>query len=303
MANKRIYSEVDAPTFNTILLGGMTAISTDQGYVHSADSQADGAQGPSDADSAGQKVTFSLTTEDVLQLIPLLISTPTAGEWYGHESGAATYGKGTLVAPVFHSGRFTSQRGSYASISLEGQCRFPDAAATFDDVEGFAVSVAAPTIAHPLRQWQPKSATHDAVIPLHVQALNFAVIGRLIEDYGDTDLGTTAVDVNGYGLVTVELTVRDSTVHAGPPTHDVATALMNNGVKDLIVRFEGVGDTPDYKVTLRNCKWRSKRKAGGRDWTGHTLNGVLQWRDPTGDTVRTINHATPATRLIDFVAA
>lgn len=305
MANKRIYDEVDGLKFNgasPISVGGVTSISTEQGYVHNIDSRNDGVDGPSDVDSAGQKVTFSVQTEDVLQIIPLLIATFTSVEWFGHESGTSTYGKGTLANPVLHSGRFTAGLGSYATISMDGQCRFGAAADTFDDVEGFLDGQTVPTLTHPGRQWQPGNAVHGALTALHVQSLGFNIAGRVLEDYDAGDMGTTAVDVAGYGAVGVDLTIRDAAKQAGSPTHNLATALMKNGIADLVVPLLGVGDTADKTLTLRNCKWRSYRRAGGRDWTGFTLSGVLQWRDPTGSppVIRTLGDATPAARLINF---
>lgn len=305
MANKRIYDEVDGLKVNAMPIGGVTAINTEQGYVHEVDSLSDGVAGPSDVDQAGQRVTFSINTTDVINLIPLLISTPSGAEWYGHESGAATYGKATLVNPVCHSGRFAAALGSYATITVDGQCRFANATDTFDNIEGFLAGQSGPTLTHPSRLWQPKSAAHGALSPLHVQALSFNVAGRLMEGYDGGDKGLTAVDVAGYGVVGVELTIRDVTQQTGPPTHDIATALMKNGVKDLVVAFEGVGTTPNYNLTLRNCKFASRRKATGRDWTGWTMGAKLQWRDPTGSppVIRTLVDATPANRLIDFAQA
>lgn len=303
--NKRVYDEVDGLKINTISIGGVTGIDVEQSHAVEIDSVSDGVDGPSDADQAGQQVTFTIITTDVIQLIPLLISTPGSAEWFGHESGAATYGKGTLVNPVCHSGAFSSALGSYATITVNGQCRFPTAASTFKDVEGWLAAQQGPTLTHPSKLWQPKSAVHGALEPLHVQALNFNIPGRLMTDHDGGDKGITAVDVAGYTLGAVDLTIRDSTQQTGPPTHDMATALIENGKNDLVVSFEGVGDTPDYNLTLRNMVFRRKRKTGGRGWSGHALNGVQQWRDPTGSppTIRKIDHATAAERLINFAAA
>lgn len=299
MANNRVYDEVIAPVINAVSMGGMTSIETTQDYMHNVDSQQDGVGGPSDADEAGQQVKVSIASTDVLQLIPLLIATPTAATWYGFESGASTFAKGSLVAPVLNSGRFNVAKGGYATINVAGQCRFPDAAATFDDVEGFVRTQNEPAQVHPQRLWQPGACTHDALAPNHLQSLGFALNARLMVDYDSGDMGTTAVDRAEWGLVEVELVIRDSSVSGNS---DMATALMNNGVKDLVVALTGVGDTPDKTLTLRNCKFRSKRKIGGRDWSGHALSGVLQWRDLTGapPTIRTLDDATPANRLINF---
>ena len=290
MANKRIYDEVDGLKVNTISTGGVTSVNTEQSYADEADSIGDGMAGPSDVDQAGQQVTFSINTSDVLQLIPLLISTPSAAA--------------TLVKPVCAAGRFAAARGSYATITVDGQCRFANSDDTFEDVEGFTAGQSAPTLTHPSLLWQPKNAVHGALSPLHTQSLSFNIPRRLIVDYSDGDKGTTAVDVGKYGVVGVELAIRDVT-QTGSPPHDMATALMKNGFKDLVIGFEGVGDTPDYNLTLRNCQFRNRRKTTGQGWTGWALSGALQWRDPTGSppTIRTLDNATPANRLINFAQA
>lgn len=301
MANKRVYDEVEGCKINGISIGGLTSIITRQDFVHATDSEADGHDFPSDTDEAGQQVTATIVTTDVLQLIPLLLSTPGSSEWFGHESGAATYGKGTLANLVCHSGRFESALGSYARITVEGQCRFGAAADTFEDVEGWLAAQTVPTITHPVRYWQPGSAVHGELTALHVQSIGFNIGGRLMTDYDAGDKGTTAVDVAGYNAVGVDLTVRDASQQTGPPTHDLATALMLNEVHNLVVGFTGVGEAVAKTLTLRNCRFRNKQKTGGRDWTGHALSGVLRGRDPTDPyTVRTIDDATPADRLINF---
>ncbi len=295
-----IFDEVEGLVMNAVNVGGLTSIGTDQGYAHTVDSEADGQDGPSNASEAGQRLTYNLVTSDVLRGIPLLIATPTSALWYGHEVDAATYGKGSLVNPVCHALSFDSRLGSYATITVQGQCKFPNAAATFDDVEGFVIGEAAPSLTHPNRQWQPRSAVHGSLTAQEVMGLTFNVRGKLLEHYRGGDKGTTVMVVAGYGLVEVTLTIRDTQVQAGPPSHDLGTALMKNGVQSLVVNFEGVGDAADKTLTLRNCKFRTKRKAAGRDWSGHTLSGVLQWRDATGGTVRTLDDATPADRLINW---
>lgn len=307
MANQRIYDEVDGLKFTTsdIEVGGVTSIGTEQSFTHNVDSLSDGVQGPSDADEAGQRETFRIVTTDVMQGIPILIGTHASMQFFGHESGVAppnNYGKVVLIVPVPHALDFQAQRGQYATATIDGMCRFNLAASEFADVEGFTEHQAAPTLRHPLRLWQPKSVVHGSLLPSAVQSVAFSLAGRVLEDYGDTDKGMTAVDVAGFALGAVTLTIRDSGQQTGPPTHNMPTALLKNGVKDLVVSFEGVGDTPDAVLTLRNCKFRKSARAGGRDWSGYTLSGVMQWRDPSGapPLIRTINDATPADRLINF---
>ena len=89
-----------------------------------------------------------------------IVSLP--GEFFGRESGTATYAKVVLTTPVCHSLRFSATRGQYAILNVDGICVFGAAADTFDDVVGLTDAPGAPTLTHPQRQWRPKTALHGA---------------------------------------------------------------------------------------------------------------------------------------------
>ena len=298
----RVYDEVAGLIVNSVSIGGVSRIETSQSHRNNVESKGDGDAGAAEVDQAGQIVDFSFATEDALKLIDLLNATPASAEWFGHESGAATYAKGSLVNPVCHSGQFNAALGSYATIAVNGTCKFPNAAATFDDVEGFLGGQSAPTQTYAGRQWQPGDAVHNTLTALHVQSLSFNISPReVLRDCDAGDMGMTAVDLAPWNVVGVELAVRDTTQQTGPPTHDIGTALMKNGVQDLVVPLIGVGSTANKTLTLRNCRFRSKRRTGGNGWTGFALSAVLGWADPNDPwTKRTLNDGTPANRLIDF---
>jgi len=304
MANTRIFDEVDGLKFvgvttpdDDIIVGGVTSIGTEQGYDEESDGVSNGIAGPDDVSQAGQKVTIDLATTDVLTAIDLLNNDLASAEWFGHEATTAKYGKASLVKPVFTSVRLSAADG-FASISAQGECVFPDAAATFDDVEGFLGGQNAPTLKHPSRLWQVSNAVYGALSAEHVKGLSLNIPGVALRDRNGTDIGMTSIVLARYGVVEVELTIRDSTP-AGTPKHDLATQMMLAAMNDLTVDFAGVAETPDKTLNMRNVKFTRRRAARGRDWTGHTLSGKLQWRDPlTAFTARTLNHTTDAERLI-----
>lgn len=305
MANTRVFDEIAAVKADDgasgIDVGGVSSIEVRQGYVHKTQSGRDGGQGSARRAQAGMTVTGTLASTDVLQLVPLMITTLVKLDYYGRQSGAATWTKGTLINPVFHAGRFNSSLANYATISADLTCRFADGTKVFKDVAGFVDGQGAPTIVQPAPFWRPQSCTFGGLSPVHVQSLGFTIPGELLTDYGDTDKGLTAVDVAGWGDPTVELVTRDSSKQTGPPTHDMATALIESGIEDLVCTFDAVGSTDTKILTIRNVKFEEAAKTGGLDWTGHRLTGTVQWEDPDDPwTLRTLNHATAAERLINW---
>lgn len=304
MANQRVFDEVEALTVNSTNVGGINSVSVEQSYMDNIQADGGGA-GPDAYDEAGEKVTVSIASTDVLQLIPLLISTPATCLFYGHESGATTYTKATVGTAksklVCHTGRLGVTRTGHAAMNIDGTIRSDDAE-TFEDICTYLDGQSAPTLHYPGRIWKPTALAHGSITVLHPVSLNVRITPRLLQRYGDTDVGLTALDVAGHD-VSVDLTVHDSGVQ-GVTAYEVMTELIKQGTKDLTVDLEGVGATADQVLTLRNCRWRRRGKSTQRGDTSHSLSGVLQWIDPESPyTARTLDHETPATRLINIAAA
>lgn len=288
MANQRVFDEVSLATFNGVSVGGITSINTTEDYLANINADLDFSAGPSERLLGGQQVKGQLRTSDVLTMIVLLNSTPAASLFFGKESGSANYQKTDLKNPRFFKAVFDADVSSLATITADFQCIF-DPTDTFADIQqvtGGIIPSMIPAKVQPSRLWRPKTATFGALplTPVHLQGLSFQIAARgggPLVDFGDGDIGTTVVDVPGWDVVTVTLTIRDSkeTVE-GVSTKDVATLMIEEGVGDLAVVLAGVGNVADKTLTLDNCSFHSRQKAGGPGWTGHTLNGVLQWRDP-----------------------
>ncbi|MEK6676627.1 MAG: hypothetical protein AABZ47_13365 [Planctomycetota bacterium] len=303
MANTRTFDEVNEMTFNSIVVEGLKSLEIREGHRVNADSEQDGVHGPDDVASAHQFVEGSLATDDILDLIGLLISTPGTATWKGRKSGSANWGQGTLTAPVPHGLSFSADQGGFGRGNLNFTCRFASAGATFADVVkwdegGIAAPAAFPT---PSRLWRPNTLAHGSLNVNHLVDLSFNLSGRVLTDADGNDIGETAVDVAGYAVPTVTITIRYSQEIAADTKKDMKTALVTNGIANLTVAFVGVGNAVPKTLTIRNVKFDEARKTTGRNWTGHTLTGRCQWRDPLAPfTQRTINDATPANRLINF---
>ncbi len=304
MPNQRVYDQVDGAVFNGVAIGGATQIVTTSETIVNVDAEHDGSQGVSESTSEIWRVRSTINTTDVTKMIAALISAPSAGDFFGHESATATFEKASLKNPVFFSAAFDANVNSHATLSLQAQCRFGDGD-DLEDVESYVAGQPKPAKTHPGRLWRPLTALHGStpgIAPLHVQQLSFSVSARggsPLEDSGDGDKGTTAVDVPPFDKVPVTLVIRDTKVKAG--AEDVAGQLLKAGVADLVVTLEGVGATANQTLTLRNCKFNKKTRTSGAGWTGVSLTGHLVFRDPvTPFTERTIDDAIVANRLINF---
>lgn len=305
MANKRIFDDVQGLTINTIDVGGATAVAVTMDHVHKVDSREDSVQGTSVVSDSGQRVDVDIRTTDVMKMVSLLASTPGAMTCKARESGAATYGllevaKASEGVLVMHSANFSCSRDRYATLGLRGTVRFASGK-TIADVVQYTAAQIAPTIAQPSRIWKPTAMAHDGnttIAILHAQEASFDINGRVLTDYGDDDVGMTAVDVADYDAITGTITIRDASATTGQQT---AQQLITNGVGDLSITLSGVAEVADKTLLLRNVKFRSYERTGGKDYTSWRVAFAAQWRDPaTPFAIRTLTHATPAERMINF---
>lgn len=307
LTNNRILNEVQGLKFtgvvtpgDDVLIGGVTSVEDTQDFEEKAASSGDGMGGSSDIDQSAQRVDVSVATEDALKGIPLMINALASMEYFGKESGASTYQKMTILKPRFHSLGFSAARSQHATINLQATCQFGDAADEFEDVVTPLAAQPTPTLTDPGRVWRMKNLRFGSLTPQHLQSIGFNLRRQVDVDWNDDDLGITAVDVTG-GVIDVDVFIRDSKIQTGPPTHDIAAAIIKAGTDDLLVDLEGVGNQADATLTIRNVKFASRRKASQRGYSGWRVSGTALWQDPlTPFTQRTLDHATPADRMINF---
>lgn len=304
-SNKRIFDDVQGLVANAVNVGGATSVAVTMDHVHKVDSREDSVQGTSVVSDAGQRVDVDIRTTDIMQLVPVLTSTPGALNCKARESGAATFGllevaQATQGVLVMHSGNFSCSRDRYAAVGLRGTVRFLTGK-TIADVVKYTAAQTAPTITQPSRLWQPTAMAHNGTsnLPLlHAQEASFDINGRVLTDYGDDDVGMTAVDVADYDAITGTITIRDASATTG---QQIAQQLVGNGVGNLTITLSGVGEIASKVLTLRNVKFRSYERTGGKDYTAWRVPFAAQWRDPaTPFTIRTLTDATAANRMINF---
>lgn len=302
--NKRVFDDVEDVSVNGINLGGLSAIAIAQSYMDEVEAD-DGGQGPDEYSESGERTDIDINSSDVLELIPLLISTPGTAEFSGHESGTApaTYVKSTIGTAaskiVCHTASLNVSRGAFATMSVQGTVR-TDGVETFSAVAKHEVGQAAPTLQYPARLWKPTGMTHGAQTILHPVDFSMAISPRrLLVLYDGDDVGVTVVDIPGW-TITGGLTVHDSSKD-GVNDWDVMTKLIAAGLADLTIAVEGVGSQGDMNLIVRNVKFRKRDKRSGRQVTQHALTWVAQFRDP-GGTERTVDAAISADRMVNFAA-
>jgi len=256
-------------------------------------------------------VDLSITTRDILKMIPVLIATPATALFYGRQSGVtgdnwtkATIGSGNSPL-VMHAASLSLSRTAYGQVQLDGTVR-SDGTEAQTALLAFLDAQAAPTETLPNYLWQIQSVSHDPggtpLTIVHPVDLTLRVTGILRTDYGDTDVGLSAVDIAGYRYA-LDLTVCDSGKD-GANSWQTVSALIANGTKDLAITIQGVGQQATQTLTIRNVKFTGNTKTMGRDYTGHRTTGVINRLDPgAAPTLRTIDAATPADRIINFADA
>lgn len=308
-SNKHLFDDVQGLNVNAIPVGGATSVAVTMDYADKIDSREDSVQGTSVVSCAGERVDVEIRTTDVMALVPLLASTPGELVCRGRESGTDTYG--TIKAPKTGEGALVIHRASfsaserYASISVGGTVRFASGAKSIANVVNYTPNDLAPTITQPSRLWKLIGVSHTAIIDaapdvltvLHPVDLSFDVAGRLLTDYGDGDIGMTAVDLADFNAISGRLTVRDASATAG---HQVAHALLRHPAGDLRVTLTGVGEIANKELTLRNVKFQTVERSGGSGYTAWTASFAAQWRDPVSPyTIRTLT-GTAGDRMINF---
>ncbi|HUU82321.1 MAG TPA: hypothetical protein VM243_02350, partial [Phycisphaerae bacterium] len=230
-------------------------------------------------------IAGGITTFDVTQWMAVYAAAVSTLEWYMRESGAATYAKAILTAPVLGSGSWNMGfGGQYASCSWNFRARFGAAASDFQDMLLYTDGEAAPTMAKATMLTRPLTAVHGALSVLHPVSLGFAANAQILSDAGDADIGETAVDRLPFGPLQVTLGFRGAGKQTGPPMHELVDALLDAARGDLVVTAEKSGGG-SVTITAKNVQFL--RDAGTYRYGGfteHRVTGEMDWLDIDGET-------------------
>ena len=306
MANKRVFI-LQRLNSNGVVVGGAGRLTVEFSYVDTIRSRADGAFGVEDIDLAGLRGSVTLETSDITKLIDLVTSTPASTTFAAREAGTSTYHTWSMPGIVWFAGSLRIPKAEDGSLSLQGRVLFTDPAHKIGDVIMVADAVAAGALnAHhaPARLYRVGAASFDpngaaaAFNVLHSQDLSMDFAWRLLEDYGDLDVGHTSVDRAEPEPVRVSYTHRDATKITGSPATHRAANMVDGAAGVLAVTLLGRGGLPNKTLTIRNLRWFGFTESHGEGFTDYSMPGESSWLlRGSPDTVYTLGGATP---LFDF---
>lgn len=311
MANRRVY-DLQRIVSNGVAIPGARTLGLEAAYSTVLESDGDGAYGGEDVDRGGLSIPVSLEVSDVLAVADVLTAVPGTTTFSGRESGAGTWknytiGGGSAIVWLGAAMRLGKTRDS--SVSYEGRVRFAGEATALDDVIALAASAGSPTnsFSSPTRYWLPKVATFSpyaggSIAPLHVDEFEFSLRRNVIADWGDNDVGETAVDGLNWGALTFSLTHRDA--HAVSPG-DMQAALLGAGRGVLTIRLSGRGGAGDQILTINNVLLTAAPTNHQREYGTFTLRGSAGWKKREGGTVdySIAGEVVGTSRLFSYAAA
>jgi len=283
MANNRVFL-AQGLTTNGIAVGGLAEISVDAGYQNIIRSSPDGAVGTEDVDRAGLAVDVSLSGTDVTKGNAILAAAVGDTEFYGKESGAATWQKRTMPGVLWHSLDLDLPQTADGSMSLRGAIRFAEGTTTLAQViAATGEQTQQPVITYPARLFRPHNAIFDPgseIPPKNLVSVRLALaVEQLLQDFGDDDLGMTAVDITGWNDLQVTLVHKDASEING---RDRATQLIEAGRGILTVTLMGRGGAANKTLTINNLQWTRGSGRKAKDYWEFTMTGSASWRKPDG---------------------
>ena len=288
--NRRLHAVMEsAANINGVTIGGFVSGTIFEGYENMVASPADGLTFPT-VDRFTKVVRGTLTCQDWTEVLDVLAGTVGTYVFYQKESGAATYTKHTLTAPVIHSATINIPVRGMASATWSFQCR---PAANTDDFSNMWTKLAAqeaPTPATSARTVNIEGGTHDGDTINHVTGLTININGGLAVAPGDGDLTNTAVDVIwGGSPVTGNLATQDYTM---------GQLLLANGLADLAITLTSAKGVADKTLTIHNCFFLSNDASpqAGPVYDGHNMPFVVS--SGGGDTDYVLSSSTTSELVI-----
>lgn len=286
MPNRRVLT-VQAVTTNGIALGGTSELSFTRQH-RPIRSDADGTQGTQNVDRVGLRVGVALTIADVTKAATVINATPGDTTFYAKESGLSTFHKYELLAAsggkiVWNGFRMRLDDGGYASLTLNGVMAFFDGTKDLKDAFKMTPASAAPTLTNPARIFRPNLASFDpdgadpAIAPLHCKSIELSLDADTAEDFGDADIGVTAVDIVKLNPLQVTMTHRDAARQAAN-LFDITDEIMSKLRGVLTATLLGAGGQASKVLTVNNLLWTGADPRHQAEYTEWTMKGEASWR-------------------------
>lgn len=314
MANLRIF-KVQSLTTNAVAVGGVGLLGVELTPMLDVASAIEGAvSGPEVHDYGAWAGNVRYEGSDAAKLIALLTSTPGSSIFQGVQSGvtgAAAWAKYTLATTIWTGGSLTIAHDAIARLSMQGMLKF---AAEATNLESVVALLKAQTIlanTQPDRYYRLDNANFtDYTIPVPVsvdiaqpRSLTFGIAAQVLRDFGDADIGETAIDIVGWQQPTVSFTFRDSGPSTAPAGTDRAIELIRTGAGVLTADAVGIGGVANGTITINNLKFGNYSTSQGEGFTDYTVTGKCAWFryvDGTGIGTNDVGYALSASG--DYVA-
>ena len=288
MANNRVFN-VQGLNTNGQAVGGLAALGFDAAYSDIIRSSGDGAIGVEDVDRAGLGVGVSLESTDVMKVNAILAAAVGNTTFSGKESGNTKWQNATVPGIVWHGADVNLGKAADGTLSMRGAVRFADGTTTLADViRILGGQTSAPTQTYPARLYRPHGAAFNpgaAINPVHLESVRLSLSANLLQEYGDDDVGMTAVDIIDWNDLAVTLVYKDASQIAAS---DRSTELMAAGRGVLTVPLLGRGCMAGKTLTVNNLLWTGVSHQKGREYWLFTMTGSASWRKPDA-TAYTLN--------------
>ncbi|MCJ7778634.1 MAG: hypothetical protein MUP16_10005 [Sedimentisphaerales bacterium] len=251
--NKRVYHP-QAMTINTVAVGGIMTVAVQEGYENIVRSSPDGLQGPPIVDRECQFCRGTIVVQDWIDAVLLLLGTIGTCIFYERISGVAAttgYTMHTLTNPVIHTITLTFNKGGYATVSANFECKANDETETIADMHAMTDTHAAPTYVPASRGgWRIISAVLGAINIYHLTGFTFTITLPLVKACKDEDIAYTAVDARLDGLTATGLiNFQDSEITASQLK---VQQLLLASAEDLIITVVQSPGTGNKVITIAN---------------------------------------------------
>lgn len=228
---------------------------------------------------------FTFDCSDVTKVNQLLTASG-ATTFHAKQAGTVNWTKYTIsnAALVATGMRLALSKNADPKLTLSGLVKFNNSTDGLSNIITPDDSIAtAPTRTSPLRLYRPQSASFDptgappAISPIHVENINLSLDAEVAEDYADTDIAITSVDIKTWNTLRVSMTFRDTTKITGPPVTNIAAQLADAAVGILTATLLDLSGGANKVLTVNNLLWTGESHKEGGDFSEFTLNGECGW--------------------------
>ena len=271
--------EVQGLVTHAVSVGGLALLNFTDTYRHvdAAEMSAGGGRAGIDRSGLSSKVTLVCT--DIAKVNEILAAATGDTVYSGRLSGTTSFHDYTVPGIVWHAMRINVPRTGDGKLTLNGTVRFADGTKKLADIFGAVLDASAPDITQPTVLHRAHGATFTpeagAISPENVQGVDLSLAADIHEDYGDTDIGMTAVDRGDWKSLGASLSFSDYSIANGT---DMASRLMDADRGVLTVSLNARAGVSDKTLTVNNLLWTGDSRRKEKHWV-FTVDGGAGWQE------------------------